>query len=359
MRGVMMSARPTDLVTPRDPLRAAVWGTGHMGVELTKACLRRGDVVPVAAIVTSSEKDGLDLGEIAGVGVLGAPASTDADRVLARDDIDVVFYAGIGSTEFIADALGRTVDAGKDGITFSALAHPGTALGPEAAGALDERARSAGKHILGTGLAPGFITDVLAVAVASTSVDWTAIRVRVVVPMDNWGALTLDAYGIGKPPGGHAPVGGRLSFLESVATVIDALGVDVASSEETWEPVVSERVLSGGAVVVGPGTVGGVTRTYRATTSAGRTVTVELAARYMLDEDVDGLREEYSVEVDGGAAAGARASLTGGWSPDPYPATAACGLNALPGLRSLPPGMYTAAQVPFAVKTGVWRSVRV
>ena len=37
---------------------------------------------------------------------------------------------------------------------------------------------------------------------------------------------------------------------------------------------------------------------------------------------------------------------------------AACGLNALPGLRSLPPGMYTSAQVPFGVKTPNWRSVR-
>src|SRR5262249_27656127 len=149
----------------------------------------------------------------------------------------------------IADALGRIVDAGKDAVTFSAIAHPGTALGPEGALALDERARSAGMHILGTGLAPGFMTDVLAVALASTSVDWTDIRARMVIPMDSWGALTLDAYGVGKPPGEHTPPGSRLSFLESVGTIVDALGVDVASSEEKWEPLVSDRARSGGAIV--------------------------------------------------------------------------------------------------------------
>src|SRR5262249_33049399 len=158
---------------------------------------------PVAAIVTTDAKDGLDLGEIAGVGALGAPASIDADSVLARDDIDVVFYTGSGSTEFIADALGQIVDAGKDAITFSAVAHPATALGPEAAQALDERAKAAGKHILGTGLAPGFLTDALAVVLASTSIDWTEIRIRMVIPMDAWGPLTLDAWGIGKAPGEH------------------------------------------------------------------------------------------------------------------------------------------------------------
>jgi hypothetical protein len=143
-----------------------------------------------------------------------------------------------------------------------------------------------------------------------------------------------------------------------VATVVDALGVDVASSEEHWEPLVSDRRRTGGAAVVEPGRVGGVSRTYRATTSAGRTVTVELVAMYMLDEELDGLQEEYSVHVEGGPGAGAHAVLSGGWSPDPYPATAACGLNALPGLRSLPPGLYTAAQVPFAVKRAEWRTIR-
>lgn len=355
----MEISRPTDLVAPADPLRAAVWGTGHMGIEFTKACLRRGDVIPVAAIVTTDEKDGLDLGEIAGVGHLDAPASIDADAVLARDDIDVVFYTGSGSTDFIADALGRIVDAGKDAVTFSAVANPGTALGPEAATALDERAKAAGKHILGTGLAPGFLTDALVVAVASTSIDWTEIRIRMVIPMDGWGAMTLDAWGIGKPPGEHTPPGTRLSFLESVATVADALGVDVASSEEGWEPLVSDRTRSGGAIVAEAGTVGGASRRYTVTTSAGRTITLELIAMYMLDEAADGMREEYTIEVDGGEAAGARATLSGGWSPDPYPATAACGLNALPGLRTLPAGMYTVPQVPFAVKAPAWRSVRV
>lgn len=330
-----------------------------MGVELTRACLRRGDVAPVGAIVTSADKDGVDLGEIAGLGTsLGASASLDADAVLAREDVDVVFYSGIGSSDYVAEVLERCVRAGKEAVTFSGLAHPATAIGPEAARELSALARERGKHILGIGLAPGFLTDVLPVVAASACVDWRSITARMVLPMDSWGALTLDAYGIGKPAGQHVETRDRLSFLESVGIVIDALNVDVDSVAESYEPIVSTRRRSGGAKVVEPGTVGGTRRSYKATTTAGRWVLVEIISIYMLDEEIDGLREEYVVEVDAERPSGARISASGGWSPDPYPATAACGLSALPGLLSLAPGLYNAAQVPFAVPDDDWMTLR-
>jgi hypothetical protein len=349
---------PADRVAGREPFRCAVWGTGHMGVELTRAAVARGDAVPVAAIVTDPEKEGRDLGELSGLDPLGAPATRDAAAVLARDDIDVVFFCGIAGTREIADALARVVRAGKEAVTFSAIAHPATALGARAAQELDEVAREAGHRILGTGLAPGFLVDVLPVVLASVSVTWTSITARAVLPMDDWGDMTLDAYGIGMPPGSHAPSTSRLSFLESVGIVVDALGVDVAHSEERFEPIVSTRRRKGRRVIE-PGMSTGVRRVYRATTSAGREVTVEIVGVYMLDEQLDGLREEYVVDVDGGPGAGVRAQLSGGWSPDPYPATAAAGLSALPGLVSLPPGLYNAAQVPFAVRRPDWPSAEV
>jgi 2,4-diaminopentanoate dehydrogenase len=354
-----LPALTSDRVRTRAPYRCAVWGTGHMGVELTRAAVARGDVVPVAAIVTDPAKEGRDLGELAGLDApLDAPATRDADAVLARDDVDAVYFCGIAGTQEIADALARIVRAGKEAITFSAIAHPATALGADAARELDAVARAAGHRILGTGLAPGFLVDVLPVVLASVSVDWTAITARCVLPMDDWGDMTLDAYGIGMPPGSHALTTARLSFLESVGIVIDALGVDVARSEETFDPIVSDRRRDGRRVIE-PGHSTGVRRRFRATTSAGRTVEVEIVGVYQLDEERDGLREEYVVEVEGGRGAGVRAVLTGGWSPDPYPATAAAGLSALPGLISLPPGLYNAAQVPFAVRRPDWPSAEV
>ena len=97
-----------------------------------------------------------------------------------------------------------------------------------------------------------------------------------------------------------------------------------------------DRTIAAGATT-------GVRRTFTGVTTAGLAITIELTIVYALDEAEDGLREEYVIDISGGPAAGVRAELTGGWSPDPYPATAASGLNAVPRLLALPPGLYNAA----------------
>jgi hypothetical protein len=342
------------------PLRIALWGTGHMGVELTRAALARSDTVLAGAIVTDPAKEGRDLGDLAGLeGQLDVIATRDADAVLSREDIDVVFFTGGGLTQEIVRSMARIARAGKDAVTFSAIAHPATALGPDAARELDALAKESGVHILGTGIAPGFILDTLPVVLASCCVTWTSISARVVLPMDDWGAMTLEAYGIGKPPGQHTPPGARLSFLECVGTIVDALGVHAAETRQLWDPLVSDRRREGGSAVVEPGQVSGVHRRYGVTTTDGREIDVELIAIYMLDEELDGVFQEATIRIEGPPDSHVNATLTGGWTPDPYPATAAVGLNSLPGLRSLPPGLYNAAQIPFAVRRPDWPSAEV
>lgn len=338
------------------PLRCAVWGTGHMGGELVRAATHRSDVEIVAALVTDPAKVGQDLGALASLdGATGIVATDDIEQTLQRDDVDVVFFCGMAGTAEITRQLARIVQSGKEAVTFSAIAHPATALGSDAARDLDSLARSAGHRILGTGLAPGFLIDVLPVALVSTCVKWTSVSVHAVLPMDDWGDMTLDAYGVGMPPGSHADTTGRLSFLESVGIMADALGVDVATSVERFEPIISthRRV---GARVVEVGETAGANRSFDVTTTAGRRLSIRVSSVYLLDEARDGLREEYTIAVDDGPLAVVRATLTGAWSPDPYPATAACGLNALRGLMSLPPGLYNPSHVPFAVPRGDWLS---
>src|SRR6266576_3689200 len=135
-----------------DRIGAAVWATGHAGRVIVEAGLTRPWLDFRAGIVYSAAKDGIDLGEACGLDVrLGAPVSTDVDAVLARPDIDVVFYTGIGTPAEVAAACLRANRAGKDAITVSGLVHPRTILGADAAAELDAASRAAGQRILGTG----------------------------------------------------------------------------------------------------------------------------------------------------------------------------------------------------------------
>jgi hypothetical protein len=323
-----------------------------MGVELTRALLRRSDLTPVAAIVTDPRKDGRDLGEICGLGDIGAIASTDTDAVLHRQDIDIVFLCGVGETPAVAAMMRRCALAGKDAITFSGVLHGATALGPDGAKELDQIAKGNGTRLLGTGFV-GFFTDALAVSLATLTVDWKSITVSAVMPMDDWSPAMLDAYGVGREPDDFDPGIPRISLLESVGMIADSLGVALDRCEEKLSPIVASRRITASRTVEA-GLTYGVRKTYTGITTAGRPIVVDIAFVYDLAGDEE-WEERYVIDIEPiTEGSGIRAEITGGWSPDPYPATAATGINAVWGLRSLPPGLYSMAQVPNGVQRGDW-----
>ena len=136
-----------------EKIGAAIWSTGHGGRVIVEAGLTRPWLVFRGGITYDPAKDGLDLGEACGLDVgLDAPVSMDVDAILGRPDIDVVFYAGLGTPTEVAAACLRANRAGKDAITISGLVHPKTILGDGAAAELDLAARAAGHRILGHGL---------------------------------------------------------------------------------------------------------------------------------------------------------------------------------------------------------------
>ena len=180
-----------------EKIGAAVWATGRAGRVIVEAGLTRPWLEFRGGIVYSAAKDGLDLGEACGLDVrLGAPVSTDIDAVLARPDIDIVFYAGLGTPTEVAEACLRANRAGKDAITIAGLVHPKTILGPAAAADLDAAARAAGRRILGTGLWD-YLTITLPLASMSNVLTFDEIRLERVADLTYWGHGILRDEGIG------------------------------------------------------------------------------------------------------------------------------------------------------------------
>jgi hypothetical protein len=210
--------------------------------------------------------------------------------------------------------------------------------------------------MLGTGWL-GFFTDALPVAIATLSVDWSRITVTVVQPMDHWGMAALEAYQIGHPPAVYEVETNRLSPLEAVGMIGDALVIEITAVEVTQTPIVAVDVV-GGKRIVEPGQTQGVRKRFSASASGGREITVDMTFIYGLAAS-ERWEEQYVIDIQGiSPGSGVHADFTGGWTPDPYPSTAACGVNAVRGLRALPPGLYSMAQVPAAARREDWPSAR-
>jgi 2,4-diaminopentanoate dehydrogenase len=328
-----------------EKIGAAVWATGRAGQEIVRAGLRRPWLNFRAGIAFTPTKEGLDLGEACGLDVhLDAPVSTDADAVLGRADIDIVFYAGLGTPSEVAEACLRANRAGKDAITISGLVHPRSILGADAATAVDEGARAAGKRILGTGLWD-YLTVTLPLSSMSNVLSFEELRMERVADMSYWGHGILRDEGIGGP---REQAGGgfmmRNFLVESLQLVAQSLGLEIGEPSFESEPILSEVRRERAGYTVEPGMICGHTRTVMAELAGGARLVSLWRGMFDLRPDRDGIEGSAKVTVVGEPSF--EVAVRGDLFLDTYPPTGGRAVAAVRPLRLLEPGLHTIDELP-------------
>ena len=319
---------------------AAIWATGRAGQEIVRAGIGRPWIDFRAGIVFSPAKEGLDLGEACGLDVrLDAPVTTDVDAVLSRDDIDIVFYNGLGTPPEVAEACLRANRAGKDAITISGLVHPKTSIGAEAAAKLDEDSRATGRRILGTGFWD-YLTVSLPLSSMSNVLAYEELRLERVADMTYWGHGILRDEGIGGPP--EAAGGGfmmRNFLVESLQLVAESLGLEIGEPVFSSEPIVSDVRREVGGYEVEPGTLCGCRRRVTAGVAGGGRLVSLWQGMFDLQPERDGMEGGAKVIVVG--APDFEVTVRGDMFLDTYPPTGGRAVAAVRPLLELPPGLHT------------------
>ncbi|WP_320670500.1 hypothetical protein [Patulibacter defluvii] len=328
---------------PAAPRRVAIVGTGRAGREIVRACALAPDVALAAAVVHDRGKLGRDLAQIAGLdAATGVLATDDLDAVLADPAIDVVLHSGLGDPAAVAAVLGRCADHGKDAVTVSGLVHPGRALGEDGAAALAARAIAGGARLVGTGVNPGFVLDALPVMWGSMVAAPTAVHAQRVSEIRSWGRGILSEIGLGRPVDEVVDVS-PLSVAESLAVVVDGLGLAVDEIAETVAPIPAIGRRSHGDLVVEAGRSAGFRRIASAVRDGHAVASIEWIALFCIAPE-DGVEERARLRIVGETEV--EADARGTFFGDPYPSTAARAVHAAIALRDLPPGLYRPDQLP-------------
>ncbi len=321
-----------------DKIGAAVWSTGRAGQVIVNAGLTRPWLEFRAGIVYNPAKEGMDLGEACGLDVrVGATVSADVDAVLARPDIDVVFYAGIGTPTEVAAACLRANRAGKDAITVAGLVHPRTILGAAAAAELDAASRAAGRRILGTGLWD-YLTITLPLASLSNVLAFDEIRLERVADMTYWGHGILRDEGIGGPlEAAGAGFMMRNFLVEALMLLGESAGLELDEPVFESVPVLSDVRREQAGYLVEPGTICGHDRLVSANVRGGGRLVSLWRGRF--EPQVDGMEGSARVVVEGDP--GFETIIRGDLFLDTYPPTGARAMAAVRPLRALAPGLHT------------------
>jgi 4-hydroxy-tetrahydrodipicolinate reductase len=268
-------------------LRVGVWGTGNIGSRALREVIRHPDLELVGVVVYSDAKDGVDAGTLCGESPTGITATTDGAAVAALRPDCVVYMPNAADL----DETIRLLAQGSNVVTTCGLFQAG-------GGILDDADRQrvvaaceqGSASLYATGSSPGFITDVLPLALLSLQRRVDAIEIDEFANLSKRDSpqLLFELMGFGAP---MAEVDqGRALYLQRgfgppLARLAEAAGRPVdewSATGETAAAVQTEQLAAG---ELPAGTVG-AQRTVIAGSSGGEEI-VRFAANWYCTTDLD------------------------------------------------------------------------
>jgi 4-hydroxy-tetrahydrodipicolinate reductase len=311
---------------------------------MVRVSRERPGIAIVAASSRSPELLGRDVGELAGGDPIGVPVSSLSTALSAPADALL-----IATTSFLRDVeadIRAGIEAGLNVVcTAEEMASPWD-MDAALAESLDEAARRAGVTVIGAGANPGYIYEV--VGLALTGAVWRAdrISVRRVVDLSGFSAGVQRRLGIGFDPVTFAEkvrthqVFGHIGFPHTIRTFARRLGVAVERIDETVEPILADHPITSTAVPVATGESAGMQQRTIGVVDGRPWFTAEFIGHVELA--AAGMEPQDSYEIDG--LPNVRAAVSPGFNPQWT--TAGALANILPLVVDARPGLISVTDLP-------------
>ncbi|HTR71204.1 MAG TPA: dihydrodipicolinate reductase [Mycobacteriales bacterium] len=346
--------------------RVIQWATGAQGVESIRAVIDREDLELVGGWVHSADKDGADLGTLAGRDPIGVFATRDLDALLALD-ADCVAYMPRNTS---LDQVCALLASGKNVVTTAFLFYP-RALPPTDLDRLLAACEQGGTSIHGTGLNPGNLSGVLPLALSgmSRTIERITLQERADWTFYESTHITFDNMRFGRPAAEvneHDSEFLRFNsgiFKEEIALIADSLGAGIDEITTKVELVLAEQDHEIFGITLAAGTVSGQ-RWHWEGKRAGRTL-VDIETLWTVGGEYPAHwptpQDGWTLTIEGDPSMRAHFLSLASWTRNlpmaehvraASVATAMQAVNAIPAVCAAPPGIATMADLPL-VRSGV------
>lgn len=331
----------------QDGIRVLVLGTGQMGSGIARLVLQKQGLQLVGAYARRAERAGMDLGQAIALGrELGIRVGGDLSSVIAQTRPHVAIQATCSRLIDAIDEINILVKHGIHVISIAEeMAYP-AAEAPSQAGALHQLAIECNVSVLGSGINPGFVLDLLVIALSGVCAEVQSITAKRVNDLSPYGPTVLASQGVGLTPAAFeqglndGSVVGHIGFVQSIQMIAAALGWEVDRIEQTRQPIVSLIARKTPSLYIEPGQVAGCTHT--ATAYRHDKAVITLVHPQQVDPQLDGLETGDSIEIVGtpNVRLAGTPEIPGGQ------ATAALAVNMIPRVLNASPGLYSMADLP-------------
>ena len=229
-------------------VKVAIWGFGAMGSGIAKVLLGKKGVDIVGVCDIHPARVGKSIFELLGVergDRADVTVNPEIKEVVHDGNCDICVLATDSFTRKAFDKIKYIVSQKVNVVaTAEQMSYP-KAQEPELAAEMDRLAKENGVSILGTGINPGLMMDLLAVCLSGCMTDVEKVTCRRVNSLSPFGpavmeeqgvGLTVDAFMKGVEDGTLA---GHVGFAESVGMIAEALGWNGEKFEQQMKPIVT------------------------------------------------------------------------------------------------------------------------
>jgi len=325
-------------------VRVVLYGIGAVGSRIAKFLLEKKGIEIVGAIDVAKDKVGRDLGEVLGIDKrIEVVVSDDADAVLSKVKADIVVHATSSFLKDVYPQLEKVVTHGVDVVsTCEELSYP-YVTNPELAKKLDQLAKRHNVTVLGTGINPGFLMDILVITLTGVCQKVNKIRVtrlmnagtrRVPFQKKIGAGLTVDEF---KDKIENKIITGHVGLEQSIAMIADALGWKLDRIEvDTVEPVIAKKYVESEAIKVKLGQAAGLRQMARGIMGGRETITLDFQAYIGAEEEHDSITIEGEPNINQKISPCVHGDL----------GTVAIIVNSIPKVINTPPGLVTMKELP-------------
>jgi hypothetical protein len=293
-------------------IKVAQFGLGPIGIETLKLAASKRWIDVVGGIDIDPAKIGKDLSELTGERKLrGKKVYGSIADLLRHKKPDIVFHTAVSKFKSAFSQIepiarkGISVVSSCEELLFPQLREPRLAV------LLDKICKKAGARVIGTGVNPGFVMDVLPICMTGVSRNVSAVHIQRVVNASTRRAPLQKKIGSGLPPAEFRRLfnegrAGHAGLKESLALVAHALGWKAKDITETGDAVVAKKDIKTKFLSVKKGQTCGLHQLATAKVNGRVNLTLDIKMYLDAPKPHDAIQIEgeppLKVIVDGGVA---------------------------------------------------------
>jgi 4-hydroxy-tetrahydrodipicolinate reductase len=326
--------------------RVLVWGLGAMGSGVARNIVKKEDLRLVGAVEKDPERIGKDLGEYLGEERTGRLVYSDIEKAIVETRPDIVVIA---TNSFVKEVLPKIEAAARHHVDILTIAEEMAfpfVSHPEESEVLENIAWRYGVSILGTGINPGFVLDLLIIAMTGACLKVNRIEARRINDLSPFGKTVMETQGVGTTPEEFkkgiekGDIVGHIGFQQSIAMIGNALGWEIDRIEESREPIISNTERKTAVAHVKPGMVAGCKHVGRG--YCGDKLMIELVHPQQILPETEGVDTGDYIDIYGDPEIhlSIKPEIPGGKG------TIALATNMIPAVIEAAPGLLEMCELP-------------